>query len=141
MAAAAILKNPTGPEVVFSSQTVVHTPIVLKSNMKSGTASSFMRFSPYFYFPIGKSDCRWPIFARNARIRPTLRSRQQTGAECYRTSADDRNTTSGSTGSEYSTSQVTGSNFLPFRGFRVVDLRRQYLRFPSNRKWLSLDGK
>jgi len=56
----------------------------------------------------------------NARI--TLRSRQQTGAECYRTSADDRNTT-GSTGSEYSTSQVTGSTFLSSRGFCIVDLR------------------
>jgi len=67
--------------------------------------------------------CRWFIFARNARI--TLRSRQQTGEECYGTSADDWNTTFGSTGSEYSTTQVTGSTFLQFRGFRIVDLRAQ----------------
>jgi len=51
-----------------------------------------------------------------------LRSRQQTGTECYGTPVDDRNTTSGSTGSEYSTSRVTGSTFLPSRGFHIVHL-------------------
>ena len=54
-----------------------------------------------------------------------MRNRQQTGAECYGTSAHDRNTTSGSTGSKRSTSQVTGSTFLPSTGFRIVDLRVQ----------------
>ena len=34
----------------------------------------------------GRNGCRWPIFGHNARI--TLRSGQQTGAECYGTSAD-----------------------------------------------------
>jgi len=45
MAAAAILKNLTRLEVVFSGQTVV-----IKSNRKSDTATMFMRFPPYFYF-------------------------------------------------------------------------------------------
>jgi len=86
---------------------------------------------------LARNGCRWPIFARNARI-TYVRSRQQTG-----TSADNQNTTSGSTGSEYSTSQVTGSTFLMSSGFRVVVLQvqRQYLWFPSNRKWLPLDWK
>jgi len=72
---------------------------------------------------LARNGCRWLIFALNVRV--TLRSRHLTGAECYGTSADDRNTTSGSTGSEYSTSQVTGSTFLPSRGFRVVGLQVQ----------------
>ena len=72
----------------------------------------------------GKNGCGWPIFARNACI--TLRSRQQTGAECYGTSADDWNTTSASAEkNEYSTSHVTGSTFLQSRCFRIVDLRVQ----------------
>jgi len=50
-----------------------------------------------------------------------LRSRQQTGAEYYGTSADDRNTTSSPMGSEYSTSQVTDRTFLPLTGIRIVD--------------------
>jgi len=59
---------------------------------------------------LASNGCWWPIFARNARS--TLRSRQQTGAERYGASADDQNTTSGSTRSEYSTVQVAGSTFL-----------------------------
>ena len=69
---------------------------------------------------MARNGCRWPIFARNARI--TLRIRQETGTECYGASADDRNTTSGSTGCEYSTSRVTGSTFLLSRCFRIADL-------------------
>jgi len=59
----------------------------------------------------------------SARI--TLRSRQKTGAECYGTSANDRNTTSGSTGSEYLTSYLTGSTFLSSICFQIVDMRVQ----------------
>jgi len=70
--------------------------IALKSNRKWRTASSFMRFPPYFYFRFGQKWLWWHMLARNARI--TLRSRQQTGAECYMTSADDQNTPSGSRG-------------------------------------------
>ena len=41
----------TRPEVVFRSQTVLDRSIYcIKSNRKSGTASSFMLFPPYFYF-------------------------------------------------------------------------------------------
>jgi len=82
-----------------------------------------MRFSPYFYFRFGPKSLSVAYFPRSTRI--TLHSRQQTGAECYGTLADDRNTTSGSMESEYSTSQVTGSSFLTDRGFRIVDLRVQ----------------
>jgi len=81
-----------------------------------------MLFLPYFYFRFGQkwlSVPRWPIVARNARI--TLHSRQQTGTECYGTSADNQNTTSGSTGNEYLTTQVTGRTFLPFRLQRLSD--------------------
>jgi len=90
-----------------------------------------MRFTPYNRF--GQKRLSVANFrARNALI--TLRSRQQNGAECYGTSADDPNTTSGSTGNEYSMSQVTGSTFLPCtflpsRGFRIVDLRVQMAEF------------
>ena len=56
----------------------------------------------------------------NTRI--TLRSRQQTGADCYRTSADDRNTTSGSTEMNIWPRRSPG---IPSRGFRIVDLRVQ----------------
>ena len=83
-------------------------------------ASSFMGFPHISASGLARNGCRWLIFALNVRV--TLRSRHLTGAECYGTSADDRNTTSGSTGSEYSTSQVTGSTFLPLRGFGFVDL-------------------
>jgi len=83
-----------------------------------------MWFPPYFYFWFDQKLLSVAFFARIARI--TLRSCQQTGAERYKTSADDRNnTTSGSTGSEYSTLRVTGSTFLPSRGFRIVDLQVQ----------------
>jgi len=90
---------------------------------------------------LARNGCRWPIFACRAPI--TLRSRQQTGAECYGTSGDDRNTTSGSMGSDYLTSQVTGSTLPLSGGFRIVncEFRGQYLQFPSNRKWLPLDRK
>ena len=101
--------------------------IALKSNRKWRTASSFMRFPPYFYFRFGQKWLWWHMLARNARI--TLRSRKQTCAECYGSSADDRNTIYGSTGSEYSTSQVTGSNILPSRGFQIVDLRVETAAF------------
>ena len=73
-----------------------------------------MRFPPYFYFRFGlkwlsvgyfRSYCVYYV------------------AECYRTSADDRSATSGSTESEYSTLQITRSTFLPYKGFRIVDMR------------------
>jgi len=77
-----------------------------------------MRFHHISISGLARNGCRWPIFDRNTPI--TLRSRQQTVA------ADDLNTTSCLTGSEYSTSQVTGSTFLSSRrGFRIVDLRVQ----------------
>jgi len=82
-----------------------------------------MRFPPHVSFGLARNGCRWPIFARNACI--TLHRRQKTGAECYGTSADDRNTTSGSTGNEYSTSQMTGSTLLQSRGVLIVDVRVQ----------------
>jgi len=47
-------------------------------------------------------------------------------------------------GSEHSTSQVTGSSFLPSKGFRIVDLHASSdgsIWFSSNLKWLSLDRK
>ena len=50
--------------------------IVLKSNRKSGTASSFMRFLSYFYFRFGRKRLSSAIFAPKARI--TLRSWQMT---------------------------------------------------------------
>ena len=91
---------------------------------------------------LARHGCRWPISARNARIR--LRSRQQTGTECYGTSAYDRNTTFGSTGNEqaYSTSQVTGSTFLRTE-VRIVNLQVQTVvfAFSSNRMWLSVVRK
>jgi len=40
------------PEVVCNGQTVPY--ILLKSNRKSDTASSFMWFPQYFYFRIGR---------------------------------------------------------------------------------------
>ena len=106
---------------------------MLKSNRKSGTTSSFIRFLPYFHF---RFCHKWLSVAY-------CRLNQQTGTECYGTSAADRNTTSGSTGSEYSTSQVTGELFCRTEAFGLLtcEFRRQYLRFPSNRKWLSLDRK
>jgi len=58
-----------------------------------------------------RDGCRWPIFARKLNACITFRSRKQSGAECYGTSTSDKK--SGSTGGEYSTSQVTGSTFLP----------------------------
>jgi len=70
---------------------------------------------------LARNGCWWPIFACNACI--TLRSHQQTGTECYGTSADDRNNTSGSTRNEYLMSQVTGSTCLSSRGFQIVDPR------------------
>ena len=91
--------------------------------MKSGTTIPLCGFRRTSTSGLVRNGCRWPIFARNARI--TLRSHQQTGTECYETSANDRNTTSGSTGSEYSTSQVTESTLLPSRGFWIVDLQVQ----------------
>jgi len=87
-----------------------------------------MWFPPYCYFPFGQKQLSVASFRRNARV--TLRCCQQTGAECYRTSAKGQNTTSGSTGSEHLTSQVIGSTFLPSIGF--------WLRFPSNGKWLQI---
>ena len=71
----------------------------------------------------------WPEIAVGGLFLPVMRvlrcvvtTHQQTVAECYGASADDRNTTSGSTGSEYSTSQITGSTLLSSRGFRIVEL-------------------
>jgi len=53
--------------------------------------------SAVFLLPLWpEMDVGWRIFARDARI--TLRSPQQSGAECYGTSADDRNATSGFNG-------------------------------------------
>jgi len=98
MAAAAILKNPTRSEAVLAAK---RPYIVLKSNRKSGTASSFLcSFRHISTSGLARNGFRWPIFARNAHI--TLRSRQQMAqsATAHGTSADDRNTTSGSTGSQ-----------------------------------------
>ena len=69
---------------------------------------------------------KWPsaaYFARKARI--TWRGRPQSDAECYGTLADDQNTISDFTGSEYSTSHVAGSTFLVSTGLRIVDLEVQ----------------
>ena len=49
-----------------------------------------MRFLPFSTSGLAENGCRWPIVARSARI--ILHSCQQTGAEYYGTSADDRNT-------------------------------------------------
>jgi len=72
---------------------------------------------------LARNGCQWPIFASNARITLSIVASRLVQNATGRT--DDWNTTSGSTGSEYSTSQVTGSTFLPYRGFRIVDLRVQ----------------
>jgi len=112
--------------VVSNGQTVAHrSRYCIKWNRKLGTASSFMRFPPYFYFRFGQQWLSVAFFAHNVRI--SLRSRQQTSA--YGTTADDQNTkfTFGSTGSVYWTSQVSGSTLLPShsRGFRNNTLRGQ----------------
>jgi len=49
--------------------------------------------------------------------------------QTLRSSVDDRNATSGSTGSEYSTSRVTGSTFLKSTDRRIVDLEVQMTVF------------
>jgi len=121
MVAATILKNTTKPEVRFSSQTVVDTSIILKPNRKSLLQVCLCSFRHISTSGLAKNGCQWPIFTCNARITP--HSRWRTGAEYYRTSTDNWSTASSSTGSEYSTSQVTGSTLMPFRGFQVVDLR------------------
>ena len=70
MAVAAILKNPTRPEVVFNGQTVAGTGpyIVFKSNRKSDNASLFMWFRHISTSGLATNGCRWPIFAGNMRI-------------------------------------------------------------------------
>jgi len=81
-----------------------------------------MRSTPHFYVWFGRKWLLVAYFAYNAHI--TL----CTGAECYGTSADDRNTNSGSMENEYSTS-VIGSTFLPSPNFWIVDLHDQMAVF------------
>ena len=73
MAATASLKNPTRPEVVFRGQMVVDTSTycIKVEYRKSGTASSFMRFPPYFYFRFGQKWLSVAYFRRC--VRTTLR--------------------------------------------------------------------
>ena len=81
------------------------------------------------------------VLNTNPAISPQTRHRRLLSAKTPGTSANDRNTTSGSTGSQYSTSQVTGSTFLPSRDFRIIDLRIHTAVFAISVKpevgWLS----
>ena len=67
----------------------------------------------------------WPITAVGNLFAPVMRVLHCVVTSGLATSADDRNTTSCSTGSEYWTSHIIKRTFLPSRGFRIVDVRVQ----------------
>jgi len=74
------------------------------------------------------------VLNTNPAISPQTGHRRLLSAQTPGTSDDDRNTTSGSTGSEHSTLKVTGSTFLPSRDIRIVCRRVQTAVFPVSVK-------
>jgi len=142
MAAVAILKNPTRPVVVSNGQPVADGSIYcIKVQFKLRIASSFMLFPPFLLLV-------WSETAVGGLFSSVTRVLRCAVASRLARSATGRQPTTGillSVQREVNIRRRRSPGVLFCHpdafGSLTCEFRRQYLRFPSNRKWLSLDRK